>query len=77
MVFGGGAPSVDWQRTSESSERVASVRCFGNRAAFGGRWHLLLLCDYFEMQVATTRLVRVIARLPLVRALVRIGAPPA
>jgi len=36
--------------------------------------HLLLLCDYFEW--VATRLARVIARLRVLRAIVRIRAPP-
>jgi hypothetical protein len=31
MVFGGGAPSFDWQRATETGEGVAQFRCSGNR----------------------------------------------
>jgi len=30
MVFGGGAPSFDWQRATETGEGVAQFRCSGN-----------------------------------------------
>src|SRR6267142_4826297 len=31
MVFGGGVPRFDWQRTTETGEGVAQFRCSGNR----------------------------------------------
>jgi len=40
MVFAGGAPSFDWQRTTETGEGVAQLR---EPLLFGGSWSYTLM----------------------------------
>jgi len=42
MVFGGGAPSFDWQRATETGEGVAQFRCSGNHCIW---WQLESFAD--------------------------------